>query len=263
MNKFNFTIGADPELFIINEKTGKVVSAIGLIPGEKGNPYTAEDMPNGFGLETDNILAEFNIPAVTSKEAFINNIEYMKNYINNFVKEKNPELGILCAASQEVDPSELNHPQAQLFGCDVDFNVYTQRPNPKPEGDKTNLRSAGFHIHVGYPENNIDKSLRLIKYLDFYLGLPSIIFDPDSKRRSLYGKAGSFRLKPYGFEYRVLSSALLNNTSHLEFIWNQIGKAFSAELDSYELPKITLISNIINTSDLENAKKFVQQYNLI
>ena len=32
----NVTIGADPELFIINEKTKKVVSAIGLIPGEKG-----------------------------------------------------------------------------------------------------------------------------------------------------------------------------------------------------------------------------------
>lgn len=43
------TIGADPELFIINEKTKKVVSAVGKIPGEKGNPYVGEDMPSGFG----------------------------------------------------------------------------------------------------------------------------------------------------------------------------------------------------------------------
>lgn len=112
----NITIGADPELFIINEKTKKVVSSVGLIPGEKGDPYVAEDMPVGFGLETDNILAEFNIPPVTTSTAFINNIEYMKQYIDKFVKNINPNLGILCAASKTVDKSQLQSPQAQLFG---------------------------------------------------------------------------------------------------------------------------------------------------
>ena len=77
------TIGADPELFLVNgAKTNKpVVSAIGIIPGEKGNPWVGEDMPKGFGLEIDNILAEFNIPPVTSELAFLNNINYMKKYI--------------------------------------------------------------------------------------------------------------------------------------------------------------------------------------
>lgn len=112
----SITIGADPELFIINEKTNKVVSSIGIIPGEKGNPYVGEDMPEGFGLETDNILAEFNIPPVTNKSAFINNIEYMKLYINRFVKEKNPDLGILCAASKIVNKDQLQSEQAQRFG---------------------------------------------------------------------------------------------------------------------------------------------------
>lgn len=112
----NYTIGADPELFIINTKTRKVVSSVGLIPGEKGNPFVADDMPSGFGLETDNILAEFNIPPVTTQEAFINNIEYMKQYIDKFVKEINPDYGILCAASRMVDKSQLRSKQAQLFG---------------------------------------------------------------------------------------------------------------------------------------------------
>lgn len=194
----NITIGADPELFIINEKTKKVVSSIGLIPGEKGNPYKAEDMPNGFGLETDNILAEFNIPPVDTCVSFINNIEYMKGYIDKFVKSKNPNLGILCTASRVVDASQLKSRQAQLFGCDVDYNAYTEAPNPKPEGSKTNLRSAGFHIHIGYKDNNIDTSVALVKYLDMYLGIPSVVKDKDKRRRSLYGKAGSFRLTPYG-----------------------------------------------------------------
>ena len=78
----NITVGADPELFIVNEKTGKVVSSIGIIPGEKGNAWKSDDMPEGFGIEVDNILGEFNIPPCKTKEEFINNIEYMKDYIN-------------------------------------------------------------------------------------------------------------------------------------------------------------------------------------
>src|SRR5574344_865092 len=168
MNIENVTIGSDPELFIVNNKTGKVVSSIGLIPGEKGDAWRGEDMPKGFGLETDNIVAEFNIPPVTNRESFINNIEYMKDYINKFVKEKNKNLGIKCSASEMVDPSQLKSKQAKLFGCDVDYNAWTALANPKPEGNKTNLRSCGFHIHIGYSNPNIDTSLELVKYLDTY-----------------------------------------------------------------------------------------------
>lgn len=192
------TIGADPELFIINEKTKKVISSVGKIPGEKGNPYVADDMPAGFGLETDNILAEFNIPPVSDEASFVNNIEYMKGYIDKFVKNLDPDYGIFCAASKTVDKSQLQSPQARLFGCDVDYNAYTEAPNPKPEGSRTNLRSAGFHIHIGYENPNIDTSVLLVKYLDMYLGVPSVIYDKDKRRRSLYGKAGCFRLTSYG-----------------------------------------------------------------
>ena len=69
------TIGADPELFIINEKTNDVVSSIGLIPGIKGKPFEPKGYKKGFGIETDNILAEFNIPPAESKQEFINNFD--------------------------------------------------------------------------------------------------------------------------------------------------------------------------------------------
>lgn len=111
-----FTIGADPELFIINEKTGKVVSSIGIIPGVKGEPYVGDDMPEGFGLETDNILAEFNIPPVTCCEGFINALNYMKDYIKAYVKKINPDYGIKCSAYEIVDEDQLQSEEAQLFG---------------------------------------------------------------------------------------------------------------------------------------------------
>ena len=258
----NITIGADPELFIINEKTKKVVSSIGLIPGIKGDPYVGEDMPSGFGLETDNILAEFNIPPVRDEISFINNIEYMKNYIDKFVKDKNPDLGILCAASMNVPESELNSPEAKEFGCSVDYNVYTQSENPKPQGASTNLRSAGFHIHYGYCGNNIGKSLKLIKYMDLYLGLPSVILDTDNKRRTLYGKAGCFRLTSYGFEYRVLSSYMMSSTDLLEKVWEGISRATYAESHCMRLPLSSSIQTAINKGDKNLAEDLIKQYKI-
>lgn len=258
----NVTIGADPELFIINEKTGKVVSSVGLIPGEKGNPYVADDMPAGFGLETDNILAEFNIPPVRDKASFINNIEYMKDYIKKFVKEKNPDLGILCKASMTVDKSELKSKQAKEFGCEIDYNAYTEDANPKPKGARTTLRSSGFHIHIGYDNHNIDESLKLIKYLDVYLGLPSLLLDDDTKRRSLYGKAGCFRLTPYGCEYRTLSSAMMEDSITLSFVWNQLQKAIEACNSNLPLPHSSYVRKAIDESDVELAKALIEKYNL-
>ena len=139
----NIKVGSDPELFIINSTNNKVVSSIGIIPGEKGNAYRAPDMPKGYGLQIDNILAEFNIPATNKKEKFIASVEYMKDYIRDFVKNVNPDLDIQCIASREVDEDQLQSPEAKRFGCDVSYNAYTEDENPKPDGERGNLRSAG------------------------------------------------------------------------------------------------------------------------
>lgn len=109
------TIGSDPELFVFNTKTKKVASAIDKIPGSKEEPFR-EGLPEGFGLQTDNILAEFNIPPVTSVDRFIENIEFMKDLIRDKVKAIDPNLDILCAASSKVPAKELRHPQAREFG---------------------------------------------------------------------------------------------------------------------------------------------------
>lgn len=146
MRVHSFTLGADPELFIIDTTTNKVVSSIGLIPGIKDHPYVGEDMPKGFGIETDNILAEFNIPPCTNVVEWVNNIEYMKDYLRSFVKRINKNYDIKCSAYEIVDDDQLKSKEAQQMGCDVDYNVYTMRPNPKPDARKSNGRGAGSNV---------------------------------------------------------------------------------------------------------------------
>src|SRR5690554_757030 len=96
----DITIGSDPELFIWNKKTNQVVSSIGLIPGVKGDAYVPKGYPDGFGLQIDNILAEFNIPPVKTRKDFIDSINMMKDYIKDFVSSINPDLTIKCSASE-------------------------------------------------------------------------------------------------------------------------------------------------------------------
>jgi hypothetical protein len=261
----NVTLGADPECFIINEETGKVVSSIGIIPGEKGNPWRSKDMPKGYGIEIDNILAEFNIPPAKTKEDFVGSMEYMKQYLTNFVKKVNPNYGIRCAASELIDEDQLQSDEARLFGCSVDYNIYTGMPNPKPEGESTNLRSAGFHVHCGYNNPDVEQSLELLQYFDLFLGIPSVIKDTDQRRRTLYGKAGCFRLTEYGFEYRVLSSAMYATPELSGFVYDQCMKA----IDAYNQGEIEFteefkdkIQTTINSGDSERAKEIVEQYNI-
>lgn len=259
----NVTIGSDPEMFIINSKTGKVVSSVGMIPGEKGNPWVGPGMGVGFGLETDNILAEFNIPPVTTKEEFVDSLEFMKGYIRDYVKQKNPDYDILCAASMMVDEDQLQSDQAKEFGCSEDYNAYTEDVNPKPEGTRTNLRSAGFHIHVGFENPEVPVCLELIKYMDQYIGIPSLIVDRDTRRRSLYGKAGCFRLCSYGLEYRTLSAAMYNTPERAGVIWDCIERAIRACNNGAELIPSDIVRRTIDTSDVEMAEKLIEEYNLL
>ena len=269
MNKIlqGLTVGTDPELFIMDRSTGKVISAIGLIPGEKGEPYRPEGLPDGFGVQTDNILAEFNIPPVKSREDFITNINVMKNYIREFVQNINSNYDILCRASARVDEDQLQSDQAKLFGCDPDYNAYTEAQNPKPKGDITNLRSTGMHVHLGFADNmSIPYKLNIIRMLDFTLGIPSIIIDRDKDRRTLYGKAGCFRLTSYGLEYRTISGALLRDDARIGLVYDlavHAVKTFANESLQklfYDVSSRYNIENIINTANIKQAAEVVNIY---
>jgi hypothetical protein len=256
----NITIGADPELFIINTSTGDVVSAIGLLPGKKDKPYK-KGMPKGFGVEIDGILGEFNIPPCTSKEEYVDSIKYMKNWIKNYIKNIDPNLDICCKATMLVPEDQLLNPLANEIGCDPDFNAYTMDKNPKPEGYSNCLRVAGDHIHIGYTKPDPEISCMLMKYMDLACGIPSVLYDDDIYRRTLYGQAGSFRLPDYGLEARTLSSFMLNDDL-LPKVWDWTMKAIELYNDGYPLPDGNLVQKCINTSNQVLAKHLIKLYDI-
>lgn len=80
-----------------------------------------------------------------------------------------------------------------------------------------------FHIHLGYKTNVEDIMLKfeIVRAMDLFLTVPSMIIDPDTERRILYGKAGEMRMTNYGLEVRTLSSYFNNNSDLRKWCFNQ------------------------------------------
>lgn len=252
----SITIGADPELFL--KKNGEIITAEGLIGGTKQVPKLISD--KGHAVQEDNIMVEYNIPPSNTVEDFISNNNYVLNYLESIAALNGSELCFL--ASAEINPIYLKTEQAKRFGCEPDYNVYLKESNTPPNSGVT-LRSCGGHIHVGMENPNIETSERIVKAMDLFLGVPSIIMDLDSRRKEMYGKAGSFRFKDFGVEYRVLSNFWIESDELKEWVFNSTINAISYINNENNYKTLIGMSeeivNCINSNNKELALKIISK----
>lgn len=254
-----FTIGADPEFFA-QDKEGKLRSIIGLLHGSKDNPVAIDDHAD-FKMLEDNVAAEYNIPPAEDKNVFIQNIKYPQQAIAAILKTKNFEISTKASAS--FPSEELQDKMAWIFGCEPDFNAWEMCENPKPLCPDINFRSCGGHVHVGYDhKENIEDITNRVKAMDAWLGVWSVIVDPDNDRRQLYGKAGAFRPKDYGFEYRVLSNFWIFKDELISEVFDRTKAALDESRDFLFKEKDRII-NIINTGNKADARAFGKTYGIL
>jgi hypothetical protein len=126
-----------------------------------------------------------------------------------------------------MDEDQLNHPNAFVYGCDPDYDVWKVKWNPKPKADDPKLRSGGGHIHVCYTNPNSADSIRIGRALDYWVGAPLAEIDPDKRRRLLYGKPGAIRFKPYGLEYRTPSNFWTMDQQRVEAVYYNVAMALN------------------------------------
>jgi len=259
--------GCDPELFVM-DPDGEFVCADGLIPGTKEHPHPVEH----GAVQVDGMAAEFNIDPVTNYKDFRRNVLAVRRQLaemlpNGYKLVTTPSV-VFTDKVWDSSPDE-----AKVLGCSPDFNAWTGCPNPPPKPPVKTLRTASGHLHVGWLDNDanigdplyIKSACDLVKQLDWYLGAWSTRIDSDNTRRSLYGKAGAMRFKPYGVEYRVLSNFWLENEYRMLNTWNRMQKAiwnmregFLPELSSAG-ENLLLISSINECGDsawLKTVYKF-------
>lgn len=259
-------IGADPEVFVSHN--GKLVSAHGLIKGNKHDPFKVDR----GAVQVDGMALEFNINPAASEAEWMGNINGVLDILASMVPEH--KLECIPTAVFGLEYIRAQPEEAKELGCDPDYNAYTVAVNPRPNGE-TDFRTGAGHIHFGLPETGGNAPVEdkdyigwlaaKVRELDFYLGLPSLFYDADIKRRELYGKAGAFRPKKYGMEYRTLSNQWLGNDTLKRWAYKASVDAMERIESGVSLFKKygTAAQQIVNKSDKNEAARIIKAEGII
>ncbi|HEY6020645.1 MAG TPA: hypothetical protein VIY48_12365, partial [Candidatus Paceibacterota bacterium] len=223
----NLMIGADPEFFVRR--------GVHFIPGHTfpcGTKNQPKRTDHGF-VQVDGIALECNVRPSETRSEFIRNTTGVIADLRNIVASVDARAEVVARPSIFFGHKRLSKlpPHVAELGCNADFNAWTGRRNPPPDAASP-IRTGAGHIHIGWTKNEnprefgyFNQCMELVRQLDYYLGLPSLLWDKDNRRRSLYGRAGAFRPKSYGLEYRVLSNAWLQSDKMIGWVFDRTVQA--------------------------------------
>lgn len=252
-------IGADPEFFLM--QGGKPRSAHNMIPGTKNNPFP---VPCG-AVQVDGMALEFNIDPVEHEEDFVHNINTVLQSLRSMVPG---EYEFAFDAAVRFDPDHMDEQPAEAkeLGCEPDYCGWTDKVNPAPDAG-VNLRTASGHVHLGWTEveNPLDPDhfytcCDLAKQLDYALAVPMMLIEPANERRKLYGKAGCFRPKKYGMEYRTLSNYWLRSPDLMRAVFLNTRRAFEMfdKEENFYSRFRTGAQLVLGSNNMEGAERLVQ-----
>lgn len=272
------SLGGDPEFFVADEKE-KVVNADRFLPS-KNDPLMVKDVDDRERSKVffDGIQAEIAPAATKCREFLAYNIRECLKAVNERIPK---EFSFTMRPSARIRKSIIQgaDPEARIFGCEPDFNAYTCGINTaEMDASKHPFRYAGGHMHFGVSSPYLSEvdgefqlakteqgHLRIIKFLDLMVGLPTLVFDCDEdalRRRKKYGKAGCFRPTPYGVEYRSTSCWWIKSPLTVSLVYGlgRLAWTLASRGMDEELRKLTglddeTVRGIINETDLKECRK--------
>lgn len=234
-------VGSDPELFLWDSKNNEYASAH-IFADELGDK-TSPKAVTGGKVHVDGLALEINPDPADNEKDFMTNIYRTVASLRELIPEQY-ELKWTSTARFQTERMKLIPFSHLRLGCEPDFNAYTRTVNPSPSavGENFNLRTAGGHIHVGWTRdkdlfdpNHFKTCCEIVKYLDYYVGLKANSYDSSEERRKLYGRAGSFRPKPYGLEYRTPSNVWASSMIYQRVIFRAVREAVKAAMTQRKL----------------------------
>jgi hypothetical protein len=286
MTKYNFTLGADPELFVTDGKTGKIVPVCGKLGGTKALPQWIPGLADGYMFQEDNVALEFNIPPQTSQAHFSAAIARAVQSVQVLAAKAGLSVYMFQGSSHRFRKDQLDNtplietpdlkkiPQAHIIGCDPDWCAYGANIDDDPVKRKAfdiealgTVRHVGGHLHFGYNKELCPEHI-FARLVDAFVYLPHLHQDSQTTRRAFYGKAGLYRPKSYGVEYRsmsnfwVVDSTIRDNIAYRSF--NLLRALHSnphemAELYA-ELPHME-IKQVIDEGDGQASKALFSKIN--
>ncbi len=243
----NYMIGCDPEFFAL-DSNGNVIPAVEFL--------TQPILTESGVIVADGIAMEFNPVPGNTPAQLANNITVLKSIIIDRLSSEYDSPSLCFAPSipiplEVIERAGRADTTALEFGCSPDLNVYGDKPSYRGDASKIPWRFAGGHIHIDEEDNDC------IKCLDMIVGLvinEASEQEPERLRREYYGKAGVYRKKFYGLEWRVPSSAIFANEevllTYLNFI-DKIVKTYN-KIDKFPISDAQEVKEIINSGNSYN-----------
>ena len=239
--QYDVTLGCDPEFFFEGARgktTGaeKVLPEAGLVyppgtTGKRDGDYTSCGGVAASKIVIDGVQAELNPRPNTCRANLANEISACFRQLHKELEKNGSKIGVSFKPLVNITQKELDSlsEKSKTFGCAPSTNLY-QHAESKITVDpkKYRKRSAGGHIHLGavggYGDGvknalaNVDE---MVYMLDIIVGNTSVLLDrnPNNvERRKVYGRAGEYRSKSYGIEYRTLSNYWLQSYQLMSFV---------------------------------------------
>ena len=248
-----YLVGSDPELFVVNEQD-VFISGHGMIPGTKQAPWAV----NRGAVQVDGTALDFNTAPARTRDEFITNVLSVRQQLDEMIAP----FRTVCAPVARFDQAYFDQlpPEAVAMGCDPDYDAWALLQNNPPDADRP-MRTAAGHVHLGWGEPRTDvlspevflDCAEKVRHLDCTVGIATVLLDSDSTRREMYGKAGAFRPKPYGLEYRVPSNFWVKDRQFIGWMYDALEYSMNM-YDSGEKLSNKMAVDIINTSDAKRAR---------
>ena len=251
----NTRVASDFEVIPFNPVTRDIEPLENNILPNKGTKFAVD---SDITLEQDGATIECTIAPQDTPEKFSNSI---KNALESILYYTNYKYSTLASYQFKG----LKGAQAEL-GCSPSVSAWTGTPRRAIAlTNNPYFRTAGGHLHIDISEEfkgdddaHYNEVIRIAKNLDLFLGLPSLLLDPDESRRKLYGFSGDIRIKEYGLEYRTLSNFWIFNPILRKYVYNQVQEAikFNQEI-STDVPRS------IDTGNHDKARDILDSFNLL
>jgi hypothetical protein len=304
------SFGFDPELFVVRKgsRYASSVHLMGVtdnFDSVKANDDGRADMdlrdrhlsePSGYGkifMKTDGFAVELNANHPGACRDFF--IPYTAAVLREFYRQYGESWRLsavpVMQLTRESVSGDVPH-GVNEFGCLPDIDAYSlTEKTPFRDSYHNNVRYTGGHIHVGYnqqryvdgkgymslsDEEKLINSGRIAIMLDLALGIPLVAMLGNSNdygeatRRTYYGQAGSYRVKDYGMEYRVPSSAIMMSPILMAWVFGVVKRrrfisntkqgnidTVKRMHDTYDFDRMR---HIINSHDVNEARKFVYEH---
>lgn len=229
MSSIDFKFGTDPEFFLFDTTKQTYISAHDIVPGTKDKPYPLKK----GAVQSDGVAVEFNTEPASTAEEFATNMETVLNQVREMIPKKytfsfRPHITFSSAYMNALPL------KAKELGCNPDYSAIHVKQNPNPAPYIGNVRTSSCHLHLGWTSDaDVSESsehfvdcVHITRSLNEFWDGKRRYWDSDNTRHHYYGGNAAFRPKPYGVEYRGLSSVVLKYPNLYPYLFDESRRIF-------------------------------------